>query len=101
MSAIEPVPDAAHARHEARRSRFRFDLLAQVQDVGVDDTVAHVRAVAPRVLDELFSRQHAAAPSDEGGEQAEFECGRFDTPARLTAARSRAMSSSIPNGFVT
>src|SRR6185295_13314447 len=71
--AIKAIAQTAHALNELRPGRVCFDLLAQVQNVRVDDAVTDVGALLPGRVDELLAGQHAAASLDESLQEAEFE----------------------------
>src|SRR4029450_8055269 len=68
---IEPVADAAYADQELRLRRHSFDLLPQVENVGVDDAIANVGARPPRVLDQLLAREDTTPAANQRPQQPE------------------------------
>lgn len=53
------VPRAVRGPQETRRSRFRFELLAESQDKFIDNLGRRIILVSPYFLDEFFSGNHA------------------------------------------
>ena len=74
---IESVSEPSHADQKARLGWGRFNLASQIDDVGIDDAIGHVRVSAPRGIQQLVAAE--------------------DPPAALVRARS----SRGLNGFVT
>ena len=64
-SAIEPVSNSAHADQEPWLCRLRLDLLAQGDDVVIDDTIAEKRSRSPGFVEQLFTCQNAASIASE------------------------------------
>src|SRR4030042_3623009 len=76
-SAIETVSQPADAHDIARLRWVRFDLFSQGDDVVVNYTIGHERAVPPDEIQKLVPAQHFAAAADQGGEQLELEGGEI------------------------
>ena len=72
-AAAETVAEPAHALDQARLRGVRLDLLSQIQNVRIDDAIAHVGPMLPGGLDQLLPAQHAAPALDERLEQPELE----------------------------
>src|SRR5690242_9695177 len=79
--AIEPVPQTAQRPEKARSFRRRFDLLAEIRDLVVDDAFGHVCLAPPDLVQQLSARQHAAFATNEGREQPILERGEIDRAA--------------------
>jgi len=130
MFRVELISKALHGEDKFRLFRIFFQFLAQAGDMHVHRAGVHVRTVPPNLLQQFLARKRCAAVFDEISKKLEFAGGqihnlsvpgRFGSHkvhmngskvnppvcttgrlgARLRSASTRAISSSMLNGFVT
>src|SRR5262245_12648610 len=80
-SGVESIPEPAQRNEMARPLGRRFDLLAQVRYLVVDDSIGDVRIGAPDRVEQLIAGQHVTGALDECRQQLELERGKFDDAA--------------------
>ena len=58
---IEAVSQSAEVQKKSRLCRIRLELPSQTDDVVVDDAIVETDVASPSGIEELLSREHAAA----------------------------------------